>query len=268
MNTGELRVLSYNIRYDSPADGVHTWANRRKRVVDQLRFHRPDIIGVQEALLGQIEDLAEGMAEYEWVGEGREGELRGEFTPLLFRKERLRVLRSWTRWLSQEPSRPGSIGWDADTPRTVTSAEVEERRTGEHFFAHNTHFDNLGKEAVRKSVDLLRAWVTRDGSSRAVRTLVTGDFNFDPGSVPHRELAESLLDARDTAKEMIYGPETTYVGPGFLASHTPGPRFDYIFVSPDIAVLRYATLSDSWDGTHPSDHFPVMAEVLLEGARN
>jgi len=27
-------------------------------------------------------------------------------------------------------------------------------------------------------------------------------------------------------------------------------------------VLRYAALSDQWDGRYPSDHLPVLAEII------
>ena len=58
-NTGpnSLRVMTYNIRFDNPADGVHAWPNRKELVASVIRFHKADIIGVQEALEHQIQDF-------------------------------------------------------------------------------------------------------------------------------------------------------------------------------------------------------------------
>ena len=52
-----LRMMTYNIRFDTPADGVHAWPNRKELVASVIRFHKADIIGVQEAMEHQIQDL-------------------------------------------------------------------------------------------------------------------------------------------------------------------------------------------------------------------
>ena len=48
-----LSVMSYNIRYDNPDDGIHSWANREMHVGDLLDYYHADIIGLQEALSNQ-----------------------------------------------------------------------------------------------------------------------------------------------------------------------------------------------------------------------
>ena len=52
-----LNVMSFNIRYNNPADGEHAWPNRRDRVASVIRFHKTDLIGMQEVLRDQISDL-------------------------------------------------------------------------------------------------------------------------------------------------------------------------------------------------------------------
>ncbi|MEK7854598.1 MAG: endonuclease, partial [Acidobacteriota bacterium] len=52
-----LRVMTFNIRYNEPRDGVNAWPNRKQKVADVIRFHKADLVGVQEALIGQLEDL-------------------------------------------------------------------------------------------------------------------------------------------------------------------------------------------------------------------
>jgi endonuclease/exonuclease/phosphatase family metal-dependent hydrolase len=40
-------------------------------------------------------------------------------------------------------------------------------------------------------------------------------------------------------------------------------KIDFILVKEGIEVLQHGVLSDTWDGRFPSDHLPVLAEVLL-----
>ena len=44
-----------------------------------------------------------------------------------------------------------------------------------------------------------------------------------------------------------------------------GTRIDYIYVSPDVRVLDYATVPDPRPGKslYPSDHFPIIATVSI-----
>src|SRR4051794_32523771 len=52
-----LRVMTFNLRYDNPADGANAWPNRKDWVASLIRFHGVDAVGVQEALLRQLVDL-------------------------------------------------------------------------------------------------------------------------------------------------------------------------------------------------------------------
>ena len=54
-----LRVMSFNIRYDNPGDGENAWPHRKDMAAGMIRFHRADTAGLQEALRGQVDDLAE-----------------------------------------------------------------------------------------------------------------------------------------------------------------------------------------------------------------
>ena len=47
---GELRVMSFNIRYGTANDGANRWPNRRELVFGVLREHDCDVVGLQEAL--------------------------------------------------------------------------------------------------------------------------------------------------------------------------------------------------------------------------
>ncbi|HKI87616.1 MAG TPA: hypothetical protein VKA38_01225 [Draconibacterium sp.] len=81
----QLNIITYNIRYNNPDDGVNAWPNRIEMVTGLLRFYNPDIFGMQEALSGQIIDVQKNLSEYEWFGVGRDdGDKAGEFSPIFF----------------------------------------------------------------------------------------------------------------------------------------------------------------------------------------
>ena len=116
--------MSYNIRYDNPGDGVNAWPNRIEKVTALIRKHNPDLIGVQEALHHQLQDLVRLLPDYSYVGVGRDdGKEKGEYTAILFRNSRFGLLHDSTRWLSETPEVPGSKSWDAAITRIVTKAK-------------------------------------------------------------------------------------------------------------------------------------------------
>src|SRR5687767_7314452 len=89
-NDDSIRVMSFNIRYDEPRDGVNAWANRKTKVADVMRFHKADIIGVQEALLTQLTALKGLLPDMDWVGVGRsDGKEGGEYSAIIYKRSRL-----------------------------------------------------------------------------------------------------------------------------------------------------------------------------------
>ena len=52
-----LKILSYNIRYDNPDDGINKWDNRKGTIINYIKTNTPDIIGMQEVLNNQLIEL-------------------------------------------------------------------------------------------------------------------------------------------------------------------------------------------------------------------
>lgn len=255
-----IRVMTFNIRYNTPSDGDNAWPNRKDRVAALIRFYSPDILGVQEALKGQMEDLAERLPEYAWIGVGRDdGKDAGEFSGIFYRTDRIELKENDTFWLSETPEVTGSKGWDAALPRIVTWAQFSDKKTGKEFYHFNTHFDHRGERAREESAALLVSRIQPVAGN--LPAIVTGDFNFEPTAAPYKTMTDNLLDTYTLAGENHYGPEWTFSG--FAVTDAEGPRIDYIYVREGISVFRHATLTDQWRGAYPSDHHPVLADLLL-----
>ncbi len=261
-----VRIMTFNIRLNTPVDGLNAWPYRKDPAAGMIRFHHADIAGVQEALAGQVHDLAERLPEYGWIGVGRDdGKEAGEFMAVFYLKNRFRVLKDSTFWLSEHPDRPGR-GWDAACNRVVTCGRFEDLQTGKIFYLFNTHFDHRGETARRESAKLLLSAVRKiAGGSDAV---VTGDFNAAPEMIPiqivtgHHDSSQAafLVDSKTVSIHPHQGPSGTFTG----FQQAEDEPIDYIFITRGVTVLNHATLSDQFDGRFPSDHYPVLAEVVME----
>lgn len=256
-----LKVMTYNIRYDNPGDSLSQWKYRKDMVASMITFYEADILGVQEALPNQIQDLEKALPGFAWYGVGREdGKNKGEFSAVFYNKNKFRVLDKGTFWLSETPSTP-SKSWDSSLPRIVSWVKLKHNATGKEFYHVNTHYDHRGTTARKESSKLLLSKVTDFAKGNPV--IVTGDFNCTEDSEPYAILAASnvLKDAIKESANGHHGPDGTFCG--FDVCGKIGSRIDYIFVTSGIKVLRHGTLSDSRNGKYPSDHFPVLAEVSL-----
>ena len=259
-----LRVMSFNIRYDEPRDGVNAWANRKQKVADVIRFHKADLVGVQEALLTQLRDLEKLLPDIAWCGVGRtDGKESGEYSAILYRRSRFRVAGCGTFWLSETPDKAGSKAWDAALPRIVTWARLRDGATGKTFVHFNTHFDHMGERAREQSATL----ILKKAAEIAPKDpfLLTGDLNVTEDTAAYKTLAAGsdaikLADARYRSTHGHFGGDSTWNG---FKELVPGRKIDFVFVRDGIKVLEHGILSDRWDGLWASDHLPVIAEVVI-----
>ena len=258
--TSQLKVISFNIRYDNPQDGKHAWEHRKERVANLIRFYQADVFGLQEALHHQVSYLEEQFPDYQRVGVGRDdGKQGGEYSPVFFNTTLFELVEQGTFWLSKTPDQP-SKDWDAALPRIATWALLRHTPTQDTVFVCNTHFDHRGEEARLESARLLRD--TLPQLAKNYPLVLTGDFNSNPTSEPYEtlEAGKALNDAFMRSKLPPIGPHSSFGG-FEVTPELPGERIDYIFVSDQVEVHRYATITEEQEGRYPSDHFPVFAEI-------
>ena len=265
-----VRVMSYNIRYNNPDDGINAWPNRKDHVAEMIGpRYQVDLAGLQEALKGQIDDLASRLPAYAWIGVGREdGKEQGEFTPIFYRKDRFELLENGTFWLSESPEIPGSKSWDAAITRIVTWGKFADRKNGGILYHFNTHFDHKGQQARVESAKLL--WQKISTITAEVPTIVTGDFNTRESSLPYKILTgkEPVGDATSDLKDGRYVSASPHEGPTSTSTDwtkqgPPETKIDYIFVRNGITALKHQVLTDRFEERYPSDHMPVLAELRL-----
>lgn len=254
-----LRVMSFNLRYGTANDGPDRWEVRKDRLMSVLKKHHPDILGVQEALSFQIDEIRQAIPDYQSVGAGRDdGREKGEFSAILYDARRFQVLRSDTFWLSDTPSVPGSSTWGNANIRVCTWAYFKDRETGKFFYHFNTHLDHVSQPSREKSIAAIVAKL--DGRMPKDPAFVTGDFNVGEDNPVSGILREAGY--RDSFR--LLHPDATDVGTFQGFKPTAGKdKIDYIWVGPGVSVRESAILKDKVDDHWPSDHFPVTATLDL-----
>lgn len=258
----QMNIMSFNIRYNNPRDGINAWPNRIDLVNGLLKFHEPDIFGLQEALHDQIMDIENGLPGFEWFGVGRDdGKKAGEYSPIFFNKAKFILVEKGHFWLSENCDKPG-LGWDAACTRICTWGKFQSKVTGKQFFVLNTHFDHRGDEARKNSAILIGNKIKELTVNNDLPAILMGDFNLTPETEPIVLLKNFMKDSRDISAEPPYGPVGTFNA--FKLEAELKDRIDYIFVNGGIKVLKYAALSDNFEKRMPSDHLPVFVKVQLD----
>jgi len=261
-----LNVITFNIRLNTPQDSLNAWPHRAGNASSQILFHEAHIIGVQEALHDQMQDLDRTLMKYKYVGGGREdGKEKGEYSAIFFDTTRLQMLQTQTFWLSQTPHVPGSKGWDAAITRIVTWAKFRDKKTKKEFYVFNTHFDHIGQTARTESAKLLLKFAKQIAGT--IPYIVTGDFNANPEQEPIKIMLNAkdplhLTDTKTISETPHFGPTGTFNG--FHSKEISDLPIDHIFIKHAITVLQHATLSQTWEGRFSSDHFPVFARVVIQ----
>jgi endonuclease/exonuclease/phosphatase family metal-dependent hydrolase len=252
-----ITVMSFNIRYGTAKDGENEWSQRKEMLFEVVRDQNADIIGLQEALDFQIDEITTAVPAYATVGVGRDdGRSSGEFAAVLFRKDRFRVAEAGTFWFSDTPGVPQSRSWGNNITRICTWARLVDR-DGRAFYAFNVHLDHQSQPSRERSTQLLRERI----DARSVATdpvVITGDFNVGEKNPALATLRGPFVDTF-----RVVHPEEQTVGTftAFKFDNTAGEKIDYILVQPGTEVVHADIIRFHREHRYPSDHFPVVARV-------
>ncbi len=252
-----LRVGTFNVRWANPDDGEHRWELRQERLFDLLHSWNPDVLGLQEPLLPQLDAIRRALPDYESVAVGREDGLEaGEFCPVFYRATRFERLEEGTFWFSGTPDAPGSLGWGSRHPRICTWVRLRERE-GKAFYVYNVHWDHESQLARENSARLLLDRMRTRSVGDPV--IVLGDFNAEADNPAGARLAgpDSPVPVSALTPEQRRQSGTFH---GFTGETSEKP-IDHILVSPEWTVADTQILRGDGLRPFPSDHFPLAATL-------
>ena len=250
-----IKYISYNIRYGTADDGDNAWDIRKPATKEMISIEQPDVFGLQEALVGQLEYIDSNFPQYSRVGVGRDdGKEEGEFMAVYYRNDKFKLLDNGNFWLSETPDEC-SMGWDAACRRIVTWAKLKDKETGKVFYAFNTHLDHVGEEARRKGLALIVERIG-DMNKHNLPMVLTGDFKVFPDDSCLTELDMMMKSARvfaavsdTTASFNNWGREAKVI--------------DYNYYKGFSDCHDFRVVTESFAGKpFISDHYPIVSEFI------
>jgi len=290
-----FRVMSFNIRFDTTADGTNSWSFRNHLASATILRHGADVIGFQEALRHQIKDLEASLPGFSWYGVGRDdGKENGEFCPVFWRKDKFRSVDSGTFWLSETPDVAGSRGWGARCRRVATWVRLvtQEENPSKEFFFLNSHFDHEAEQARLESSRLLSHRIPkliaesnqRLSSTNIPPVVIVGDLNAVENTQTLRLLRgeERLYPTEDHSNTIVFkdarleAKQKHNEGDGSFTNWSPGTPteeakkfilIDHILHHGDLESEQYGIICELWNGKRASDHRPLVVDYRFKPSR-
>jgi len=267
---------------------------RRDAVVACIVEHSPDVVATQEGIEWQLQDIDDrildnsGAPKYARCGKGRgTTSCPDETSAIFYLKEHWDAEASGDFMHSSTPYVPGSKYCCASWPMITTWITLQGKglRGGHRVLVLSTHLEPLNPRVRTKSIEQVLTEADRLRTEHDCKqAFLLGDFNCDCGSEPyHRCETAGWVDAVAS----VDGPYR----PGSFTFHAfQGPAFDpkcmyfdrcidFIWLWPknphgtgdgwDISAVidkrRFGPAGpDDVNGTFPSDHYPVIADISLE----
>ena len=252
----EIKYISYNIRNSRANDGDNAWDIRKPATKEMIDKEQPDVFGLQEAYIEQLQYIDNNFPNYSRVGVGRDdGKEEGEFMAVYYRSDKFKLLKNGDFWLSETPDEC-SMGWDAACRRIVTWAKLKDKETGKVFYAFNTHLDHVGEVAREQSILLIVKKIDEIVKKDKAPVFLSGDFNSNVNSAIFDPLKSIMKDSRAILPESEWIPTYNNFGNGGDA------MIDYIFYK-NAEVLDFKTLNGDYGKPYISDHYPVMATMKI-----
>jgi len=272
-----IKVMSFNIRYGSADDGPNSWPQRSKILFQVLEQQGPDIVGVQEALKFQLDEILDQFPYFLISGRARDdGKEKGEYSSILFRRDRFQLLEEETFWLSDTPDVPGSKSWGNSITRICSRVKLKDLTSGNDFMVLNLHLDHRSQNSREKSVEFVLK--RHRGEIGQIPMIVMGDFNAGEDNPAIQKIYQCRSDSKgspgsskcfvDSFRVLYPTAEQTGTFNGWKGTKD-GPKIDYVFVSEHFKVRNAGIVDYNEDSRYPSDHFPVTATLeLVNGSRS
>ena len=253
----EIKVISYNVRYNNPNDGKDIWENRRSTIVNLIKNENPDFLGLQEVNHAQLLFLNSNLSNYSFVGDGRDdGKTKGEYSPIFYNNNLFDLIKSDTFWLSSTPDKI-SVGWDASMERICTYAVFKSKTNKKNIWVFNTHFDHIGMEAREKSADLIISVINKLTEPEDY-VVLTGDFNLLDDSKPIMNLQSNF---NDTNKNLEKTDKSYGTFNNFKLNFVSKSRIDYVFEKNFKLINSRHIIVKTPEGRWASDHHPILAKL-------
>ena len=260
----EIDALSFNIRFDTSKDGENAWPKRKEMVGQWVKSESPDVIGLQEALRHQIDDIKKVATAYSEYGVGRDdGKSRGEHCTILYLKKRFNLDKSdcGTFWFSDTPEKIASKSWGNEIPRICTWARFIEKNTDKGFYVYNVHYDHRSQPSRLGASELIIQRISKRKRSNEPIILM-GDFNASENNPAIKIFKDEPLNLVDTFRVVKPDEKMVKTFHGFRGGSFSGGKIDHVFMLPKMGKVSSAEIVRfNKEKRYLSDHYPVRAKL-------
>ena len=260
----EIDALSFNIRFDTSKDGENAWPKRKEMVGQWVKSESPDVIGLQEALRHQIDDIKKVATAYSEYGVGRDdGKSRGEHCTILYLKKRFSLDKSdcGTFWFSDTPEKIASKSWGNEIPRICTWARFIDKKTDKGFYVYNVHYDHRSQPSRLGASELIIQRISKRKRSNEPIILM-GDFNASENNPAIKIFKDEPLNLVDTFRVVKPDEKMVKTFHGFRGGSFSGGKIDHVFMLPKMGKVSSAEIVRfNKEKRYLSDHYPVRAKL-------
>lgn len=244
-----INIMTFNILWDKVTTEPTQWVHRKQSMVNLVKRHRPDIIGIQEGFLHQV-NYIKAEIKYEYFGWGTDDgnahfnnpKTTQSLNPIMYDPNRLSVLGQGVFWYADKTDAPGK-------------------------FKSDTHF-SLTDDNRLKQADLLKTKI-KEIAGTSAEIICIGDFNADPIrdqsyhalSNPNADM--TIVDSKLICSSLPLGP--SFTGSGLkVNSRSSGYEVDHVFIRNIPSCSAYKIITDYEGDYYPSDHFPVLSVLKFD----
>jgi len=252
-----FKLMTFNVRYKHNEElSTNNWEFRRYAVYSMLEDQKPIVMGTQECLMSQRNDILSNVPAYKAFGGGRnngkeDSDKDGESMSIFYLPDSLSLISYGTFWLN-ESGTVGAKGWDAACIRCCTWGLFRHKRLNKDFYYFNTHLDHKGTVARTEEMKLLQSKMAEINTG-GLPCALSADFNTGEEDKIFNDLYKVMNSARKTSESKDFSG--TYNGFGGSSS-----SIDHIFYNGFGKVLKFKVVTDTYAKvSYISDHYPVYA---------
>ncbi|MFK7800203.1 MAG: endonuclease/exonuclease/phosphatase family protein [Anaerolineae bacterium] len=283
----KFAVMTFNVRGSYYVnDGLNFWPNRAELNVETIKKASPDIIGFQEMHPGNLATYLEQLQAYQFsLGPPTDKADVHDYNSIFWKADRFEFQDTGGFYLSETPE-TWSKSWDSVFVRGATWVKLLDKRNDTALLIFNTHLDHIGEQARVAGTRLLLQKMA-DYQTSSTPVILLGDFNCSPW-VPTYE-HEIEYTSTDASYRLIVeqGLSDTFLASGNIDSmssntfhgfegdsysaldHHMSWRLDWILTKDSyeyrVKTVGCEIIRDAKPPLYPSDHYPVLAQLVIEG---
>jgi endonuclease/exonuclease/phosphatase family metal-dependent hydrolase len=289
-DAGVVRVMTANVRFLEPADGINAWQNRREFLVKTLLKYGSDVIGCQEVTPAQgaylTKELAKWYDHYPRAGvaslsgeKAGGGELMGAvnetfaaLNTLFYKADRFEIVAGESGLVLPEQLQADAAENTFYTLAVLKEKQPEARsqKPGALWIVVNTHLRHREVFAENCAAKIREKIGAARKKYPEAQVVLMGDMNHDRGTKIYGLLV-GKPDAADGAGMLADSFDYTKKAPGEAWGNwhafTGVPRAAWptdLILLGDGTMTRGTQIVRDRDGNgrYPSDHFFVMTDVI------